>query len=353
MKKYVIWLFILIIGVILIYPRLKGETSKKAPVPVSATKILPVETVSIEPALLEEKIMVNGSIRADEEAELRGELSGKVIKINFIEGKMVEEGEVLLKINDSELQAEKTKLNYEIELAEETEVRQKELLKQGVTSQDIYDQTLNRLNTLLAQREFVEAKLSKTVVRAPFTGIVGLKYISEGAYLTPNSRIASIQKINPVKIDFSVPEKYASLVRTGSPIHYTIEGKDSTYKGEVYAVEPRIDTRTRTLPIRAISSNLEGDIIPGSFAKVTLVIQEIENALLVPSQAIIPGLSGSIVYVLRDNKAHAVSIKTGLRTNNAVQAVSGLKAGDQVIYTGILQLRDGLEVRVIEKDKDG
>jgi len=197
----------------------------------------------------------------------------------------------------------------------------------------------------------INAQINKTEIRAPFSGIIGLKFVSVGSYISPDTRIASLQEIDPIKIDFSVPERYISRVSVGDQINFTVQGVDSTFTGEVYAIEPRINTETRTLQIRAISGNSGQLLFPGAFANITLILEEIDNALMIPSISIIPGLNTQKVFVVEDGVVAEKFIRSGIRNSEKVQVVEGLQRGDTVLTTGLLQVRPGMQVNLTEVTK--
>jgi len=313
--------------------------------------LLEVEAVELDFETVEDRIFSTGTIQANEVVELATEASGIITDIYFEEGSQVRKGDLLLKINDSELQAQRERAQFRLNLAEQREERQARLLERGGISQDDYDATLNEVNVLRSELRLIDAQIEKTEVKAPFTGILGLKYASPGAYITPSSRIASLQEVNPVKIDFSVPERYISKIREGISINFTVQGVDSTFIGEVYAVEPRVDTETRTLQIRALSENDENLLYPGAFANIELILDQINDALMVPTIAIIPELNAQKVYVSNKGVVEQRMVSTGIRTSEKVQIVDGLERGDVVLTTGLLQVRPGMEVNVTETTK--
>jgi membrane fusion protein (multidrug efflux system) len=312
---------------------------------------LEVEAVELEYETIQDRIFATGTIQANEVVELATEASGIITDIYFEEGSQVEAGDLLLKINDSELQAQKQRAQFRLALAEQREGRQASLLERGGISQDDYDATLNEVNVLKSELRLIDAQIEKTEVRAPFTGILGLKYASPGAYITPSSRITSLQEVNPVKIDFSIPERYIAKIQAGITINFTVQGVDSTFIGEVYAVEPRVDTETRTLQIRALSENEENLLYPGAFANIELILDEIDDALMVPTIAIIPELNAQKVFVSNNGTVEQRMVRTGIRTSEKVQIIDGLERGDVVLITGLLQVRPGMEVNVTETSK--
>jgi len=185
-------------------------------------------------------------------------------------------------------------------------------------SKEEYDMAVNKVNTLSADKEFLQVQLEKTTIRAPFSGRMGLKNISEGAYITPNVVISKLVQTNPVKLDFSVPEKYASKIKVGQEITFTIDGDDEVVTANVIALDPQIDEDLRTLRIRAKAANPNGKYLPGMFIRVELPLGE-ERSIMIPTESIIPILKGKKVFVMKNGKASEVLIKTGLRTDTQVQ----------------------------------
>lgn len=309
---------------------------------------LHVTTVTVKPVLYAETVTATGSLRAEEGVELQAEVSGKIVAINFREGTRVKEGDLLLKINDADLRATLSRATSRKQLADLKERRLAVLLKDGGVRQEDYDTAVNEVNVQKAEMELTQAQIAKTEIRAPFDGVIGLRFVSEGAFITATAnntvRIATLQAIDHLKIDFSLPEKYAFRLRAGSPITFTVAGGDQRYSGEIYAFEPRIDVATRTVLVRALCPNEGARLLPGAFANVEMTLAQIEDAILVPSVAVVPGLNEKNVFVVEDGKAVRRPVETGTRTETAVQILAGLKPGDVVITSGIQQLRAGLPV---------
>lgn len=312
----------------------------------SEDEILRVRVHRVAPQLLEERLATVGTVRANEEVELVSEVSGKIAAIHFDEGRRVAAGELLLEIDDSELLAERQRAVYRVELAERTEARQRQLLEDGVISSETHDVALGELNVLRAELRLIEAQLVKTEIRAPFGGVIGLRWVSPGSYLSPQTRIASLHDLDPVKLDFTVPERYAALLGVGDEISFTVDGIDRVFPGTVFAVEPAVDATTRSLRLRARCPNPDGVLVPGAFANVQLVLRSVPDALAVPAIAVIPELGGTKVFVVEDGRAQPRPVTTGIRTEKVVQITDGLAPGDLVVTTGILQLEPGLEVEV-------
>jgi membrane fusion protein, multidrug efflux system len=309
---------------------------------------LRVSVVTIEPTPLAEKITATGTLLADEGVELQAETNGKVAAIRFAEGAKVRKGELLVKLNDADLLATHSRAKYRKQLAMLRERRLAQLVKQGVARQEEYDTALNELHVQDAEIDLAEAQIAKTEIRAPFDGVVGLRYVSEGAFVNAATRIATLQRLDRLKIDFSVAEKYAARVRVGNPIEFTVAGGQRSFRGDIYAIDPRIDTATRTVLIRAICPNPDARLLPGAFANVAITLGELKDALLVPAVAVVPGLNEKNVFVVRDGKAERRAVEVGSRMAGTVHILSGLAPGDVVITSGLQQLRDGQRVTVSE-----
>lgn len=315
-----------------------GKAAGGAPLRVTAVKLVATP--------LAEKITATGTLRADEGVELQPETNGKIIAINFTEGARVAKGDLLIKLNDAELRATLKRAEHRRELAELKERRFVQLLSTKSVSQQDYDAAASELAMQRAEVALAEAQLAKMEIRAPFDGVVGLRFVSEGAFVTPTIRVATLQRLSQLKIDFSVPEKYATRIQPGSAVVFSVDGGGKVFKGEIYAVDPRIDSATRTALIRAVCPNPDGRLLPGAFATVEVTLGEVADALLVPAAAVIPGLSEKNVFIVRDGKAVRKPVQTGVRTETSVQILSGLAAGDVVITSGQQQLRAGSAVVV-------
>jgi len=309
-------------------------------------RALPVSAYVVTPMPMADRIRATGSLLADEQVDLSAEVSGRVTRINFREGSRVQRGQLLLQINDAELQAQRQRLRYRIELAETREQRQRRLLEIGGASQDEYDGAAGELNVLRAELALTDAQIARTRLHAPFSGVIGLRQVSEGAYVSPQTLIATLQALSPMKVEFAVPERYTGRIRIGSTVTFRVAGSQQPYRGEVYAVEPSVDRDTRQLLVRARVPNPEGTLLPGAFADVELVVEEQPNALPVPAMAIVPELGGTRVWTVRDGRANPVAVEMGMRTDEAVQILSGLAPGDTVLVTGLQTVRPGQAVRV-------
>jgi membrane fusion protein (multidrug efflux system) len=320
-------------------------TAAQGPPPTS------IETIVIQPQPLDRKINITGSIIANEEVELRSEATGKVTGISFAEGSSVSKGQLLVKINDSDLQAQLKKLVLQDTLLSRDEFRKKSLLEMNAISKEEYDNALTQLQSIRAEKSYVLAQIEKTEVRAPFNGMVGLRNISEGGFVNASFLIATMQQVNPVKIEFSVPERYKEFLKNGTEIQFTVTGSSETFKGTVYAVESKIDPVTRTVKVRAKSNNEKNLLVPGAFAKVELILEKVNNAIVVPAQSVIPEMNGQKVFLIKEGKAKSTPVELGIRTESNTEILSGINAGDTLAVTGLLQLRDGAGVLVVPGKK--
>ena len=285
----------------------------------------------------------------DEEVDLAFESSGKVVAIYFTEGSHVKAGDLLAKINDKPLQAQLKKLEAQVPLAKDRVYRQRTLLEKDAVSQEAYEQVATEYEKLMADIELVKANIAQTELRAPFDGIIGLRSVSEGAYVTSSSSvIAKLTKISPLKIEFSIPESYAAEVQDGTPILFRMEkdGMMQNYKATVYAVESKVDMATRTLKVRATYPNPGENILPGRYTSVEISKREIKDALAIPSEAVIPEMGKDIVYLYKNGVAEPQEITIGIRTESRVQVLQGLNVGDTLITSGVMQLRTGMKVSI-------
>ncbi len=295
---------------------------------------------------LDEKILTTGTIVPNEEVDIRSEVSGRVTSIGFREGDYVQKGTVLLRINDADLQAQLQKLTANRKLAKANEQRLKLLFEKEAISRAEYEISQTNLTGTVADIENLKAQLAKTVIRAPFDGTIGLRQISTGSYISPTSPIATLTNMNPAKIDFSVPAKYAQIVRRGSRIKFTVEGSGQNRTGTVYAVEPKVNPETRAMLLRAVSPNPDGKMVAGAFARIEVVLSARGNAIVIPTEALIPEQNGQKVYVVRNRKAESVPVEIGLRTDRSVEIRSGLQVGDSLITSGIQMVKPGGDVLV-------
>ncbi|MDR2056787.1 MAG: efflux RND transporter periplasmic adaptor subunit [Dysgonamonadaceae bacterium] len=307
---------------------------------------LNVNVKVIEPEALVDYIQVTGSLIPDEEVDLTFEASGKITNIFFLEGTAVAKGQLLAKVNDKPLLAELQKLEAQAPLAEDRVFRQKSLLEKDAVSKEAYEQVNTELEKLHADIDLVKSRIAQTELRAPFDGIIGLRRVSEGAYASPTTVIATLTRITPLKIEFSVPERYANMIHPGINIVFQTPPDLANYNASIYAVESRVDLNTRSLTVRALFPNTSGRLKPGKTATIEIKSNELKNALLIPNESVIAEMGRDIAYIYSEGKAKRVELVKGIRSESNIQILEGLSAGDTVILSGIMQLRDGLPVTI-------
>lgn len=325
-----------------------GSDKKKTPAALTqaAQPPLEVEAMVVKPSSIEEMVEISGTILANESTEIRPEISGRIVQLNLREGVIVPKGSLLVKIYDGDLQAQLKKLQVQLQIAQKTEDRQKELLAIGGIAQQDYDLSLLQVSNIKADIELTQVSISKTEIRAPYTGRLGLKNISPGAYISPSTLLTTITEVKQMKIEFSVPEKYSTQIRNGMSVIFTLEGSGKTYKANVLAKESYVDEATRNLKIRAVVQNPDEFMVPGTFAKVNMILGRNDNALLVPNNAVVPQARNKQVAVYRGGLAVMTNITTGVRDSSRIQVITGLNAGDTVITSGLLFVKNDSKIKL-------
>ncbi len=339
MNKKLIW--ILLSGLILILVSVfllkskpeEGRRGGKRDKPQMA-----VEATVLHPQSLESELSITGSLLANDEVELKNDVSGRIVYLNLPEGKAVRKGTVMARLFNDDLQAGLKQLQAQLALQEQLSKRQAELQKINGISQNEYEKTVLTVNTLKAQIEQQRALIRKTEVLAPFDGVVGLRNVSVGAVVNSSTTLATLRS-NRLKLDFYVPEKYIGVIKAGMNVSFTLYSGKKTYTANVMATERGIDNDTRSLKVRALISESGSELNPGGFANVTLRIGENQKAILIPSQALIPLERNQQVIVSRNGKAVFVDVVTGIRKESKVEIVSGLSDGDTLVTTGLMFIK--------------
>jgi membrane fusion protein (multidrug efflux system) len=326
----------------------KSKTTQTTTQPGGPQKVPPlaVEAYVAKPQSISDRIEVPGTIHPYESTEIHPEISGRVTALNVREGGFVGQGALLAKLYDGDLQAQLNKLQVQLNIAQQTEKRTAELLKiQGISQQD-YDLSLLSVNNIRADMEITRANISKTVIRAPFSGKLGLKNISPGAFVTPATVITTIGQVDKLKLEFTIPEKYGAQIKIGQQIQFMIDGSLDTYTANVSATEVAIEENTRSLGLRAIVKGKDPALVPGAFAKVQIVLGKNESAYMIPSGAVLPVGRKKLIYLFKGGKAITSEITTGVRDSSSVQVITGLNDGDTVITTGLLFLKPNSDVKL-------
>ena len=350
--KHIVYI-LLILGIsALVAFRIIKNSEQGSAEPMKSDTPITVSGMVVKPQKFEDYLSLSGSLEANEQIDLHCEISGVVESINFEEGQKVKKGQVLFSVNDIELRAQLSQTQTAQKLAAENERRAKLLLDKQAISQQEYEITNADFQSSQAQAQLMAAQLSKTNVRAPFSGTIGLRAISKGTYVTPLTTIAKLVNTDRLKITFAIPEKYASQISIGNSLTFTISGSKKEHKANIYAIEPEIELATRTLRVRAIAENSDGKLYPGMFSSIKLPLEIVPDALLVPSEALIPIQNGKMIFISEGGNAKEMVVSTGARTADSVRVLSGLKAGDTILTYGVMALKNGTPVKVKLQEED-
>ncbi len=317
-----------------------GQQKTSEPTPVKTATVI-VETLNVE-------VTAVGTLRADETVVVRPEIAGRVAAIHFKEGQAIRQNEPLITLDQAEYQAQQASSAAQLALEESSFRRLQDLDRKNLTSQQNLDEARARLDAARAQHELNRVRLDKTVIRAPFDGTVGLRQVSPGAYVKPGDDIANLESLGAMKLDFRAPETYLARLRTGQTLAVRVDAwPDQPFEGAIYAIEPGVDEETRTVLLRARLPNKGNKLRPGLFARISLVLERRENALVAPEQAIVPVGQKSFVYRVVEGKAIMTPVQLGQRRPGQVEIVEGVSAGDVLVTDGQLKIRDGAAVKAL------
>ncbi|HTA27803.1 MAG TPA: efflux RND transporter periplasmic adaptor subunit [Bacteroidia bacterium] len=341
--KRLIWIIVIaaaVIALILLKP-----VNKDAIVgPPASKKIIPVEGRIIKTAPVSNIIKVSGNIMSNEEVNLQSQIAGVITEVNFTEGAHISKGELLVKIDDAQYQAQLQKDEVAKQLDQVTVDRTKKLLDINGVSQQDYDIASNNLNSVIADMKVIEVSIGYCSIRAPFDGVIGLKNVSPGSYINTGTVITDIEQLSPIKIDFFVPEKYSGQLKKDDSVQFNVSGYDETFSGIIYAIDPKIEQTSGGMHVRALSPNKNGRLLPGQFANISIVLSHVDNAIMIPTEAVIPKVIGQNVYVYKGGKAFSEPIELGLRTDSTVEVTKGLNPGDTIITRGSMVIYPGSKV---------
>jgi len=311
-----------------------------------AGELLPVTATIARPSYLTNGIRSAGTLLANEEVDIVSKVSGKVTGVFFKEGSTVRKGDLLVKIYDEDLQAQLRRSEIQEKMLSEKLERQRILLAKDAVSREAFDQLQTDYNVSLADINLLKVRIAETEVRAPFNGVIGFRYVSEGTYVQPSVKIAHLIDYAQLKLEFAIPEKYVSESLLGKKIVFNAQGYNDDFIANVYAIDYRVDEATRTIGLRARYDNRDKRLVPGMFADLTLITDEKNNAIQVPSQAVVPEMNEKRIWLYRNGKAKLVPVVAGGRTETLVEILSGISVGDTVITSGLMQLRPNMAVRV-------
>jgi membrane fusion protein (multidrug efflux system) len=348
-RRTIILVGIIALGVVIL-SALRPSLSRQTPAPAmqDGQEVLRADAYVVEPAAVRDTVRTVGTLAANESVSVVSELSRRLVAVHVVEGTEVEAGALLFKLDDADLRAQLAELEVRRAMAARTAERQRALLAydKKALSQQAFDQAQADLQALEAQIATLRVTLAKTEIRAPFRARAGLRRVSEGAWITPETPLTTLQDTSRIKIDFTLPERYAGAVQIGQSFVFEITGRPERFEGRVVAIEPAIDAPTRSLVVRGITENPSGTLLPGAFAAVEVAITQPAEGILVPAEAVVPSATGYAVYVLRDGRAELREVEIGLRTREALEIRRGLAAGDTVLTSNLLRLRPGVRVEV-------
>lgn len=307
---------------------------------------LPVEIYVAAPQPYSYSYTSTGTVVPDEETELKAELAGRIVQLNLPEGQTVAKGTLLVKLYDADLLAQKAKLQNQLNIEKRTLQRLEKLKNvQGVAEQE-YDLADSRVKTLEAELQLLQTQLDRTEIRAPFEGTIGLRNVSLGTYLMPGMRVATLRKLQPLKVDFNIPEKFTPYIKAGGRIKCYFDGTDSACFGEILATDKVVDANTRNLKIRARLIKPPDYILPGASAKVQFEAGSSQSIIFVPTQAVVAQARSSAVFLCKNGKAVKTIIIPGIRRAGLLEVKSGIQEGDTVITSGILFLKPDMPVTI-------
>jgi membrane fusion protein, multidrug efflux system len=341
MRKF----FLALLSISILFACTSKKKDQKPNGNTGSPQVLEVEGQVVNTSSINEVIEVSGTILANEATEIRPEISGRLTQLNIKEGANVSKGTLLAKINDADLQAQLKKLQVQLQIAEKAEERQRELLKIGGIAQQDYDLSVLQVSNIKADIELVKVSITKTEIRAPYDGRIGLKNISPGAYISPTTLLTTITQISQKKVEFSVPEKYSAQIRNGLSVVLSLNETRSVYQAAVLAKESTVDQNTRNLRVKALINGNDEMLVPGSFSKVRIILGKNDQAMMIPSNAIIPQARNKQVAVYRGGEASMEIVTTGIRDSSRVQIINGLKPGDTIITTGLLFVKAGSKIK--------
>lgn len=346
----VIAIVVLLLGGIIFYNKVVKSAPESAMPPGGgkgmAGQAMPVTAIVVQPQNVNSTVQASGTLLANEEVELKPEISGRITVLNIREGEFVQKGTLLLKLNDADLQAQLRKLKLQKETSTRSEERLKKLLAINGVGQQDYDVAITQLNNIVSDIQLLEAQIEKTEIRAPFSGKIGLRNVSAGAYVQQGVTVTTLVSTDRLKVDFFIPERYSSVIKTGTTLDLDVEGFKEKFAAKVVATEPKIELSSRSVKVRASITNTQSKLYPGAFAKVNLNVKS-EAALMVPTNIVIPEARGKKLMRYHNGKAEAVMVETGLRTKDDVQILSGINAGDTIISSSIMFLKPDADVRLL------
>ena len=333
-------------GYTLVFPKYTDEKVNDPKMNKGGNTSVSAQVFVVSESKFTNGIQAVGTLLANEEVDIISEISGKIVGIYFDEGKNVKQNQLLVKVEDTDLQAQLKRAEHQLKLTSERLNRQKILLDKDAVSREEFDQVQTDYNILQTDIELLKTKIAKTEIRVPFSGTIGFRNVSIGSYLQPNTIISHLTDHNKLKVEFSIPEKYATTALLGKKIMFKTEISEKEYEAVVYAVDSKVDIITRTIIVRGMYSNTNGALKSGMFVRLNLITETLSDVILIPTEAIIPEMGGKKVWVVSDGKAQSRAVTTGFRSSNSIEILSGLEVGDTVMIKGLMQVREGSLIKI-------
>jgi membrane fusion protein (multidrug efflux system) len=351
--KYIIYTLLALLVAFLIYNKFFSKKAKQTSAATAGkgkrkNGPVSVNIMVVKDTAVNNQIDITGTIDANERVSLISQTAGNITGIYFTEGTRVQKGQLLVKVYNQDLQASLQQNEAQMILARDINNRNKVLYQKEAVSKEEYETSLSSLNSLKAQADVIRAQISRTEIRAPFSGVIGLRNVSPGGYLSPATPIATLVNIDPAKLTFSVPERYLPIINKGSKVSFTIESSRESFNATVYAIEPELDANSRTITVRAKAPNPKNLLTAGSFAKINLTLDQIPKTIMVPTECVIPDLKSSKIYIYKNGIAVARDVKTDLRTDTKIQIIDGLKTGDSIVVSGLIQIRPKSPLKILK-----
>jgi membrane fusion protein (multidrug efflux system) len=351
--RYIIYALLALVIAFLLYNKLFSKKAKQTSA-ASAGKgkkksgPVAVNLMIVKDTAVSNEIDITGTIDANERVSLISQTAGNITGIYFTEGTRVQKGQLLVKVYNQDLQSSLQQIQAQMVLARDINNRNQILLQKEAVSKEEYETSQSSLNSLKAQAGVIRAQITRTEIRAPFSGTIGLRNVSPGGYLSPSTPIATLVNIDPAKVTFSVPERYLPIIGKGSKVTFTVESSRDNFSATVYAIEPALDANSRTITVRAKAPNPKNLLTAGAFAKINLTLDQIPKTIMVPTQAVIPDLKSSKVFLYKNGIAVSQDVKTDMRTDTKIQVIDGLKAGDSVVVSGLIQIRPKSPLKILK-----
>lgn len=336
--------FYALCGIFLLLVACSTKDEKLSPSRTQTNKAFPVRGLIMQPRPVSKHYVSSGTCNANESVILKAERAGRIEKIHFTEGTSVSKGQILITIDASELQAQKKVLRAQLQLSGKKLERAKELAKIEAISEEELEELMYAYEQLEAQMSEIDASLSKAIIRAPFSGQLGFREKSLGAFVNVGEEIVELVSNNPIKITFPIPEKFIGIIKAGDSVDIKIRNQ-APRRLPIQDLSPTIDPSNRSFTARVFMNNKDASVLPGTFAEVSLEVYNSQSALLVPTDAIIQKLGGEELFVVQNQKAVTQKVSTGIRNENFIEIKNGLSLGDTVIISGILSLRENTAVK--------